>query len=58
VSKLESLRREELIAIILGLKERVEVLEAENEQLRSMLSGGGNASSTVAFVKTNRKERR
>jgi transposase len=50
--------REELIAENALLREKLASLEAEVEMLRGMLSGGGNGSSAVPFVKPNRKERR
>jgi hypothetical protein len=50
--------RGELIAENTLLKEKVTLLEAEIEMLRSMVSGGGNGSSAAPFVKPNRKERR
>lgn len=69
---LENLTKEELISLVQQLYEttlrqaetikaleaRVAELEAEVEMLRSMLSGGGSASSALPFVKPNRKERR
>jgi len=54
----ETPTRDELIAENALLRERLALLEAEVEMLRSMLSGGGNGSSAVPFVKPNRKERR
>jgi transposase len=50
--------REELIAENGVLRERLVLLEAEVEMLRSMLSGGGKGSSAAPFVKPNRQERR
>lgn len=50
--------RGQLIAENTLLKEKVTLLEAEIEMLRSMVSGGGNGSSAAPFVKPNRKERR
>ena len=41
MSGLEELTREELIAIILGLQDKVAELEAEVEGLRTQLPGGG-----------------
>jgi transposase len=56
VSGLENLTREELIAIILGLREQIARLEAEVEELRSGKPGAGAA--TPDWVKPNRRERR
>lgn len=53
----EELTREELIAIILELRERVAFLEKENAELRSRL-GGGDGTDKPEWVKPNRKERR
>lgn len=53
---LDDLTREELIAIILQLKERVDWLEAEVEALRGGKSGNG--SDVSDWVKPNRKQRR
>ena len=55
VSDLEKLSKEDLIAIILELRERVSALEAENEELRCGKPGSGGAPE---WVKPNRKERR
>lgn len=56
---MEELTREELISIILELRERVAALEKENAELRAKLGmGGGSASSTPEWVKPNRAERR
>lgn len=57
MSGLEELTREELIAIILGLQDKVAELEAEVGRLRSQLPGGG-AKVVPDWVKLNRKERR
>ena len=56
MSGLENLTREDLIAVILELRENIAALETENEELRSRLGGGGQ--STPEWVKPNRKERR
>jgi len=53
----KELTREELIAIIFELRERVAVLEKENAELLSRL-GGGDAALKPDWVKPNRKERR
>ena len=55
VSELEGLTREELIAIILQLREQITALEAEIEELRSGKPGAGGQPE---WVKPNRKERR
>ena len=57
MSGLEELTREELIAIILGLQDKVAELEIEIERLRPQLPGGG-AKVVPEWVKPNRKERR
>jgi hypothetical protein len=57
VSEIESLTREELIAIILQLKERIDRLEAEVEELRAK-HGGSGGSNTPEWVKPNRQQRR
>jgi len=55
----DELTREELISIILELRERVAVLENENAELRAKLGiGGGSNPSTPEWVKANRAERR
>jgi transposase len=55
----DKLTREELISIILELRERVAVLENENAELRARLGmGGGAGSSTPECVKPNRQQRR
>jgi transposase len=55
VSGLEGLTKEELIAIILELRERILVLEAEIAEMKSGKPSGGG---TPEWVKPNRKERR
>jgi transposase len=55
VSGLEVLTREDLIAIVLELRERVAALEAENAELKSGKPGAG---ATPEWVKPNRRERR
>ena len=56
---MDELTREELISIILELRERVEALEKENAELRTKLGmGGGSKPSTPEWVKPNRAERR
>ena len=55
MSGLEGLTKEELIAIILELRERVLVLEAENAEIKSGKPGSGG---TPLWVKPNRRERR
>jgi len=55
VSELEGLTKEELIAIILDLRERVSVLQSENAEMKSGKPGGGG---TPEWVKPNRRERR
>ncbi len=56
---MDELTREELISIILELRERVAVLERENAELRARLGmGGGEKPSTPEWVKPNRQERR
>lgn len=55
---MDDLTREQLIAIILELQERVGVLEAENAELRTLLGGGGEAGSPPDWVKPNRAQRR
>jgi hypothetical protein len=50
--------REEVIAENTALRERLALLEAEVEMLRSMLSGGGKGSSAAPFVKPSRQQRR
>ena len=56
---MDELTRDELISIILELRERVAALEKENAELRAKLGmGGGSKSSTPEFVKPNRAERR
>jgi len=64
MSESDGLSRQELIAVIVELRrvnallaERVEVLEAEVEMLRSQLPGGG-AKAVPEWVKPNRKQRR
>jgi transposase len=55
----EKLTREELVLIVLELRERVAVLEKENAELRARLGmGGGSSVSTPEWVKPNRAERR
>jgi transposase len=54
----ETPTREELIAENALLREKLALLEAEVEMLRSMLSGGGKGSSAAPFVKPNREQRR
>jgi transposase len=55
----DELTREELISIILELRERVAVLEKENAELRAKLGmGGGSKPSTPEWVKPNRAQRR
>ena len=55
----DELTREELISIILDLRERVAALEKENAELRGRLGmGGGSKASTPEWVKPNRAERR
>jgi hypothetical protein len=55
----DELSREELISIILELRERVAFLERENAELRARLGlSGGSGSSTPEWVKPNRAERR
>lgn len=49
---------EELVAENALQREKIALLEAEIEMLRSMLTGGSNGSSAAPFVKANRKERR
>jgi hypothetical protein len=56
MSGFEGLTREELIAIILQLKERIDQLEAEAEELRSGKPGAGGG--VPDWVRPNRKERR
>jgi len=54
----DELTREELISIILELRERVAALEKENAELRARLGmGGGTKPSTPEWVKPNRAER-
>ena len=56
---MDNLSREELISIILELRERVVVLEKENAELRDKLGMGGTPkASTPEWVKPNRVERR
>lgn len=56
---MDELTREELISIILELRERIAVLEKENAELRARLGMGGSAkASTPEWVKPNRAERR
>jgi transposase len=55
VRGLEDFTKEELIAIILQLRERVAALEAELEELKS---GKPGPSASPEWVKPNRKERR
>jgi hypothetical protein len=55
VSQLDDLTREELVAIILELRERVLALEAEISELKSGKPGAGG---TPEWVKPNRRERR
>ena len=56
---MDELTREELISIILELRERVAVLEKENAELRGRLGMGGDSKpSTAEWVKPNRAERR
>lgn len=55
----DELTREELISIILELRERVAALEKENAELRAKLGmGGGSKGPTPEWVKPNRAERR
>jgi transposase len=55
----DELTREELVSIILELRERVAALEKENAELRAKLGmGGGSEPSTPEWVKPNRAERR
>lgn len=58
MSGFDDLSREELISIILRQHKEIEDLKAEVEMLRNMLSGKGNGSSAVPFVKPNRQQRR
>jgi len=65
MSEFDGLSREELVRIILELRqmvavlsEKVAYLEKENELLRSQIPGGGKGSGLPPFVKPNRKERR
>lgn len=56
---MDELTREELISIILELRERVAALEKENAELRGRLGMGGvSKASTPDWVKPNRAERR
>lgn len=56
---MDELTREELISIILELRERVAALEEENAELRAKLGmGGGSKPSAPEWVKPNRAERR
>lgn len=56
---MDELTREELIAIILELRERALALEKENAELRAKLGMGGNSKpSTPEWIKPNRAERR
>ncbi len=56
---MDELTREELISIILELRERVAALEKENAELRCKLGmGGGSKPSTPEWVKPNRAQRR
>lgn len=56
---MDELTREELISIILELRERVAALERENAELRARLGmGGGREPSAPEWVKPNRVERR
>ena len=56
---MDELTREELLSMILELRERVAVLEKENAELRARLGmGGGAKPSTPEWVKPNRAERR
>lgn len=56
---MDELTREELISIILELRERVAALEKENAELRAKLGMGGSSKSSGAeWVKPNRAERR
>ena len=56
---MDELAREELISIILELRDRVASLERENAELRARLGmGGGCVSSTPEWAKPNRAERR
>ncbi len=56
---MDELTRQELVSIILELRERVAALEKENAELRAKLGmGGGSSPSTPEWVKPNRAERR
>lgn len=55
----DDLSREELISMIMELRERVEALERENSELRAKLGMGGNSKrSAPEWAKPNRAERR
>lgn len=55
---LEKLSREELIALILQMHERIVTLEQENDMLRTQVQGKGPGNALPPFIKPNRKERR
>lgn len=56
---MDELTREELISIILGLRERVSALERENAELRARLGmGGGPKADGPEWAKPNRAQRR
>ncbi|OFX15770.1 MAG: hypothetical protein A2Z18_10460 [Armatimonadetes bacterium RBG_16_58_9] len=56
---MDELTREELVSMIMELRERVDALEKENSKLRAKLwMGGKSTPSTPEWVKPNRAERR
>lgn len=55
---MDELTREELISIILELREKVAALEKENAELRARLGMGGGSNVKPEWVKPNRVERR
>lgn len=56
---MDGLSREELISIVVELREQVASLEKENAELRARLGmGGGSKASAPEWVKPNRAERR
>ena len=60
MEEFDGLSREELISIVLELREAILTLQRENEDLRSKLNpgGGGAARQVPEWVRPNRKERR
>ena len=54
---LETLSREELLAVVARQAQRIAELEQEVEYLRSQLQGRGPGSALPPFVKLNRKKR-